>query len=105
MILPLYPNISPEVVRDNGGRLLSGPVWVNCDSGPGRLAASYSSIEWRTKMKDVGLHLGLGCPNGTSVGQVMDDLFQTFKGACRISTQDLFNQKLYERMLKIRSRN
>ena len=105
VILPLYPNISPEVVRDDGGRLLSGPVWVNCDSGPGRLAASYSNIEWRTQMKDVGLHLGLGCPNGTSVGQVMDDLFQTFKGACRTSTQELFNQKVYERMLKIRRRN
>ena len=31
VILPLYPNISPEVVRDDGGCLLSGTVWINCD--------------------------------------------------------------------------
>ena len=47
VILPLYPNIGPEVIRDNGGRLLSGPVWINCDTGPGRLQASYSNVEWR----------------------------------------------------------
>ena len=35
----------------------------------------------------------------------MDDLFQTFKGYCRISTQDLFNEKNYNRMIKICERN
>ena len=105
VILPLYQNIGTRVVRDEKGRLILGPVWVNCDSGPGRLAASYNNIAWRTKMKNIGLNIGLGCPNGTSVGQVMDDLFEFFKGACRLSTQDLFNDKVYERMLKIRKRN
>ena len=57
VILPLYPDISPRVIRDNGGYLLSGPVRVNCNSGPGRLAASYSNIERRTKIKDNGMYL------------------------------------------------
>ena len=56
-------------------------------------------------MKDLGLHLGIGFPNATSVGQVMDDLFQTFKGYCRTSTQDLFNKNIYNRIIKIRERN
>ena len=56
-------------------------------------------------MKDLGLHLGIGCPNATSVGQVMDELFQTFKGYCRTSTQDLFKIYIYNRMIKIRERN
>ena len=56
-------------------------------------------------MKDLGLRLGIGCPISTSVGQVMDDLFQTFKGYCRTSTQDLFNENIYNRMIKIRERN
>ena len=101
-ILPLYPNIGPQVVRDNGGRLLTGPVWINCDTGPGWLQASYKNVEWRSKMKDLGLHLGIGCTNATSFSQVMDDLFQTFKVYCRISTQDLFNKNIYNRMIKIR---
>ena len=105
VILPLYPNIGPQVFRDDGGRLLTGPVWINCDTGPGRLQASYENVEWRLKMKDLGLHLGIGCHNATSVGQVMDDLFQTFKGYCRTSTQDLSKENIYNRMIKIRERN
>ena len=35
----------------------------------------------------------------------MDDCFQTFKSSYCLSTQDLFNKKVYERMLKIRQRN
>ena len=86
-ILPLYQNIGPHVVRDDGGRLITGPVWINYDIGPGRLQASCANVLLRSKMKDLELHLGIGCPNATSVGQVIDDLFQTFKGYCRTSTQ------------------
>ena len=74
VILPLYPNIGPQVVRDDGGRLLTGPVCINCDTGPGRLQESYANVEWRSKMKYIGLHLGIGCHNVTSVSQVMDDI-------------------------------
>ena len=56
-------------------------------------------------MKNIGLHIGIGCPNATSFGQVMDDLFQTFKGYFRTSTQDLFNENIYNRMIKICERN
>ena len=45
-------------------------------------------------MENVGLHLGIGSPNATIVGQVMDDLFQIFKGYYRTSTQDLFKKYL-----------
>ena len=56
-------------------------------------------------MKYLELYLGIGCPNATSVGQVMDDLFQTFKCYFRTSTQDLFNENIYNRMINIRERN
>ena len=56
-------------------------------------------------MNYLGLHLSIGCPNATSVGKVMDDLFQTFKGYCRTSTQDLFNENIYNIMIKICERN
>ena len=80
-------------------------MWINCDTGPGQLQASYANVEWRLKMKYLGLHLGIGCPDSTSVGQVMDDLFQTFKGYCCTSTQDLFNGNIYNRMIKMCERN
>ena len=80
-------------------------MWINCDTGPGRLQASYANVEWRSKMKDLGLNLGIGFPNNTSVGQVMDDFFQTFKGCCRTSTQYLFNKNIYNIMIKICERN
>ena len=105
VILPLYLNIVPQVVRDDGGRLLTGTVWINCDTVPGRLQASYTNVEWQSKMKDPVLRIGIGCPNATSDGQVMDDFFQTFKGYCRTSTQDLLNENIYNRMIKIRERN
>ena len=68
LILSLYLNIVTEVIRGDIGRLLLAPVWANCDSRPGCLAVSYSNINYRTKMKDIWLNLGLdlGYPNGTS---------------------------------------
>ena len=44
VILPLYPNIGPQVVRDNSGRLLTGPVWIICDTVLGQLQASYANV-------------------------------------------------------------
>ena len=47
----------------------------------------------------------MGLPNGTAIGQVMDDMFQTFKAFCRTNTQDIYNELVFERMTKIRRRN
>ena len=56
-------------------------------------------------MRCLGLHIELEYPNVTNVGQVMDTLFQKFKGWCQIATHNLFNEKVYERMIKIKERN
>ena len=99
----LYPNFHKVVKRDHNGKLLAGPVFLNTDSGQGRLVASFSSLEFRERMKDTGVYLFLGLPNSTSCTQELDQLYQEFKGKNRSKTSKIFSKKLADRSLLIKT--
>ena len=50
--LPLYPNCHKVVKRNNNGKLLAGPVFLNNDSGKGRIVTSFSCLDFRKRMQD-----------------------------------------------------
>ena len=89
-ILCLYPNITQKWVFDEEGGILSGPVLIKTDAGPGRLCANFANIEFRQKLERMGCHIILGLPNATSVSAEMDDLYREYKGCCRQKTQEVF---------------
>lgn len=100
MTFDLFPEetITLEIVLDEHGRLVSGPVLWIVDSGPGRLAAlSLDDSSWDEAMKELRLQgiliIGL-LPNSTSVTAVMDDLFGPFKQRTRTATQKIFAAKV-----------
>ncbi len=67
--------ISVEPVRDpHTNKLISGPLIVKTDSGPGRLSKESVSIEFREEMAAKGVHIFLSLPNGTAATAEMDQL-------------------------------
>ena len=101
-ILCLYPNIIQEWVFDEKGGILSGPVLIKTDASPGRLCANFANIDFRQKLERMGCHIILSLPNATSVSAEMDDLYQEYKGCCRQKSQEVFQKKDFDRMMKIR---
>ena len=82
--VPLYEGrISPEPIRDPlTDKLISGPLIVKTDGGPGRLSKEADSMDFREQMAALGVHILLSLPNGTSCTAEMDQLFEKFKPAC-----------------------
>ena len=99
--LPLYPNLSPVTKRDANGKFLRGPIIIKTDSGQGRLSATLQSVEFRERLRSLGVYIVLGLPNSTSCTQEMDQLYQDFKGKCQAQTFRVFNRKLAERSRRI----
>ena len=59
--------ISKEPIRDPvTKKLISGPLVVKTDSGPGRLSVEADSLEFRTEMAEKGVHILLSLPNATA---------------------------------------
>ena len=48
-------------------------------------------------MHQVGVYMGPGLPNTISATQKMDGLYETFKGMCDRSAQNVFTWKVYDR--------
>ena len=99
VILPLYEGrISPEPIRDPlTGKLLSGPLIIKTDSGPGRLSREACSIEFREEMAKKGVHILLSLPNGTACTAEMDQLFEKFKPACSKAALRIAAKKMHAR--------
>jgi hypothetical protein len=99
--VPLYEGrISPEPIRDPVTmKLLSGPLIVKTDAGPGRLSKQAISIDFREEMAQLGVHILLSLPNGTSCTAEMDQLFEKFKPACSKSALRVASKKMQKRML------
>ena len=55
---------------------------MKTDAGPGRLSKQAISIDFREEMAQLGVHILLSLPNGTSCTAEMDQLFKKFKPAC-----------------------
>ena len=87
VILKLYPTISKTITRcPVNGFIISGPVFLKCDAGQGRLSKAAESVEFRMEMMELGLVIMLGLPNGTGPNQEMDAGYSSFKPACWRST-------------------
>ena len=91
--------ISPEPVRDPvTQKLISGPLIVKTDSGPGRLSKEAESILFREEMAAMGVHILLSLPNGTACTAEMDQLFTSFKQRCDTSTLRVAGKKIAARL-------
>ena len=100
IILPLHPNTSLKVVRcPVTKKILSGPLIIKTDAGPGRLSTEGTSWEFRKRMWDAGVIILLGLPNGTAVNQELDQGYQTYQPAVKASTQRVVSIKLADRVL------
>jgi hypothetical protein len=79
-------------------KLLSGPLIVKTDLGPGRLSKEAKSMEFCEQMAMRGVHIFLSLPNGTSCTAEMDQLFKGFKPACSKSALRVVSKKIKLRM-------
>ena len=94
-VLAVYPNLNPEwLLTPDGKQVIHGPVLIKTYMSPGRLVAERSNIQWRKRMREKGCILFGSSPNATSVNAEMDDMYTSYKGLCKISTQRCYNQKL-----------
>ena len=100
--LPLFPNRSSTIKRDDNGKLLQSPIIVKTDSGQGRLAATLDIVKIRQSMWEIGVYIVISLPNSTSVSQEMNQLYQTFKGNRRSKILELFAEKLSSRSTRIK---
>ncbi len=79
--------ISIKPVRDPiTKKLISGPLIVKTDAGPGRLSKKAESIDFRDEMAKKGVHILLSLPNGMAAFAEMDQLHSKFKLRCSDST-------------------
>jgi hypothetical protein len=67
-------------------KLISGPLIVKTDAGPGHLSKEAESIDLRDEMAKKGVHILLSLPNGTAATAEMDQLYSKFKPRCSDST-------------------
>lgn len=97
--LPCFENkISKEPVRDPvTKKLISGPLIVKTDAGPGRLSIEADSIDFRTEMADMGVHILLSLPNATAATAEMDQLYTKFQPRCKRSTVRVASLKMLAR--------
>ena len=104
--LPCFEGrISPKPIRDPlTNKLISGPLVVKTDAGPGRLSKEASSLEFREQMAKKGVHILLSLPNATACTAEMDQLFERFKPACGKSALRVASKKMQMRM-SARARN
>ena len=101
-IVTLYPNVGPKVKRSQCGKLIEAPVLIKTYDGPGRLKVSLESIDFRKKCHDIGSKFLLSLPSGTSISAETDQIYREFKCFTRASTQDIFNEKVYEQTMLLK---
>jgi len=91
--------LSPEPIRDPVTmKLLSGPLIVKTDAGPGRLSKQAISIDFCEEMAQLGMHILFSLSNGTSCTTEMNQLFEKFKPACSKSVLRVSSKKTQKRM-------
>jgi hypothetical protein len=79
-------------VYDEHGALVSGPVVVKLDGGPGRLGKTSHAARARHAAR--GLIFFPGLQNATSANQEMDGLFGPFKIACSQNAEDIVSERI-----------
>ena len=99
--LPCYEGkFSKEPVRDPTTlKLITGPLIVKTDAGPGRLCDKDERVDFCSEMAEKGVHILLSLPNGTACTAEMDQLFEKFKPRCHKSIQRVAGMKMAARVL------
>ncbi len=54
--MPLYPNLAKEAKFSKDGKLISRPVILKLDAGPGPIVADEESITKREEFQEKGLY-------------------------------------------------
>jgi hypothetical protein len=86
-VLCFKEKISIEPVRDPiTKKLISGPLIVKMDAGPGHLSKEANSIDFHEEMAALGIHILLSLPNGMAATAEMDQLYFKFNPRCSDST-------------------
>jgi hypothetical protein len=101
VILPLFEGrIATEPIRHRvTNKLIAAPLIIKTDAGTGRPSRESASIEFRDEMANMGVHILLSLPNGTSCTAEMDQLFEKFKPACSKSALCIAAKKIHARYL------
>ena len=92
----LYLDLAPRFEMD-GDKVVKGPVFAKCDSGPERNCKPPRAINFRRDMHREGFYIGPSLPNATSMSQELDNLFQQFKGKTDTKAEEIFARKTRER--------
>ena len=95
--MPLYPNLAKQATFGDEGKLISGPVILKLDAGPGQIVADADSIKKSAEFKEKGLLIIMGLPNATAVQQEMDALYGPLKLATYACGERLVAEKLKAR--------
>ena len=79
-------------------KLITGPLILKTDAGPGRLSKEAESIEFCEKSAAEGEHILLSLPNGTECTAELDQIYSTFKPATKKSTKRVAAKKMVARV-------
>jgi hypothetical protein len=90
-----YPSNQFSILTN---KLISGPLIIKPDAGPGRLSKEASCIKFHEQMAAKGVHILLSRPNETACTAEMDQLFERFKPACGKSALRVALKKMQKRM-------
>ncbi len=86
-ILPCYPNVQPETVRDPVTKQnQKQPLIIKTDTGPGQLSKDTKHVKERKRLFGIILHILLGLINSTEATQELDQGFAVYKPASGTST-------------------
>ena len=94
-LLKAYPNVAPTWTITDEGTVVSGPLFVHLDAGPDRYTDC--SLQWRSRMWEMGVVMFPGLPNGTAANQVMDDLFGLYKTTASTVIDNVISERLAAR--------
>ena len=99
VLQPLYPRMSKTVKRcPITQKMLEGPLVTKTDAGPGRLAKSVQSLQFRERAYQRGQLIFLGLPNSSAATQEMDQGFSKYQNECKVSTVRVAGIKIKNRL-------
>ena len=90
-IIPLYPDLAPNWIKDDDDNIIGGPICHRLDGGPGRTGRG--SLPFRMRMAEKGVYLFPSGPaNCTAACQECDQDFAEYKQAGNEVTDDIISE-------------
>jgi len=96
VIIPLYPDLSPNWIKDGDDNIIGGPICHRLDGGPGR--TGQGSLPFRMRMAERGVNLFPSGPaNCTAATQECDQTFGEYKSVCDEVTDEIVSERIKQR--------